>query len=188
MMRHWKGWDSVNCLERSKVTQSWCEKWNTVQANFYPNHDPKHVVVIILETTTQSQSPPTIHYTNNDRYEGLRCCEMAESIQKHSILVWKVESRGLEPKLSPPATQKPWYGDGYEGWIPISTSHSHSSYSYWDIWMVGMIRTAWIGPKSLNLGVKRCEKKPSCWHFSLKKPFRLKILSRNMCGNIPMHK
>ena len=32
-----------------------------------------------------------------------------------------VKRRGMEPKLSPPATQKPWYGDGYTEWIQIST-------------------------------------------------------------------
>ena len=30
MVREWKGWDAVNCPnQQSKLTQSWCEKWNT---------------------------------------------------------------------------------------------------------------------------------------------------------------
>ena len=86
-MRHCFGWDAVNGLNQSKVTQSLCEKWNTGQANFYPNHDPKHIVVITLEPTTQSQPSLTIYYTNNGRLEGLRCCEIPESVQKHYILV-----------------------------------------------------------------------------------------------------
>ena len=32
----------------------------------------------------------TIHYTYNDTLEGLRCCEMAESVSTGSILVWNV--------------------------------------------------------------------------------------------------
>eukprot|EP00956_Cyclotella_meneghiniana_P004291 scaffold5286_cov38-Cyclotella_meneghiniana.AAC.1 len=45
---------------------------------FYPNHDPKHIVVITLEPTAKSQPSPTISYTNNKRLEGLRCCEGLE--------------------------------------------------------------------------------------------------------------
>ena len=89
--RHWSGWDALNGLNQSKATQSWCEKWNTAQANFNPIHDPKHVVVTVLQPTTQSQPSPTIHYTNNDRLEGFRCCEIPKSIQtSYSILVWNI--------------------------------------------------------------------------------------------------
>ena len=88
--RHWSGWDALNGLNQSKATQSWCEKWDTAQANFNPNHDPKHVVVTVLQPTTQPQPSPTIHYTNNDRLEGLRCLEISKSMKRYSILVWYV--------------------------------------------------------------------------------------------------
>ena len=89
--RHWSsGWEALNGLNQSKAAQSWCEKWNTAQANFNPNHDPKHVVVTVLQPTTQSQPSPTIHYTNIDRLEGLRCCYIPELIQKYPILIWNV--------------------------------------------------------------------------------------------------
>ena len=86
-MIHWNGWDAVNSLNQSKITQSWCEKWNIAQTNFSPYSDPKQVVVTVSEPTTQSQSSQTIHYTINDRLEGLRCCEIIKSIKKYSILV-----------------------------------------------------------------------------------------------------
>ena len=48
----------------------------------------KHVAVTILEPPQQSQPSPTIHYTYNETLEGSRCCEILESIQTYSILVW----------------------------------------------------------------------------------------------------
>ena len=56
-------------------------KVNTGQANFNSNSNPTHIVVIRLEPTAQSQPPPTIHYTKNDRLEGSSCCEILEPIQ-----------------------------------------------------------------------------------------------------------
>ena len=52
-----------------------------------------HVVVTIIEPTQQSPPHPTIHYTYNEMLEGLRCCDILESIQKHTILVWNVGYR-----------------------------------------------------------------------------------------------
>ena len=64
IMRHWNGWDAVNGLNQSKVTPSWCEKWNTAKVNFNPNHNPKHIVMTDLEPTTQSQPCKTIYILN----------------------------------------------------------------------------------------------------------------------------
>ena len=55
-----------------------------------PPMTEKLIVVTILEPIYQSQPSPTIHYTYGERMEWLRCCEILESIQKHSILVWNV--------------------------------------------------------------------------------------------------
>ena len=90
VMTHWNGWDAVNSLNQSKITQSWCEKWITAQANFDPYNYPKHVVVTVSEPTTQPKHFPTIHYTNNDRLEWLRCWEISKSMKRYSILVWYV--------------------------------------------------------------------------------------------------
>ena len=49
-----------------------------------------HVVETIVEDIYQSQPSPTIHYTCNESLGGLRCCEILESIQTYSILVWNV--------------------------------------------------------------------------------------------------
>ena len=89
-MRHWKGWDAVNCPNESKLTQSWGEKWTRAKPTLTPPVTEKHVVVTILEPTQQSPPSPTIHHMYNEKLEGLRCCENLESIQKHTILVWKV--------------------------------------------------------------------------------------------------
>ena len=151
-LRHWKGWDAVNCPNKSAVTQSWCQKWNTGQAYFNPTSDLKHVVVIIFEPRYKSHPSPTIHNTCNEMLEGSSCCEILESIQK--ILHLGVQCRGLEPKLSPLSNQKPRCGDAYTWWSQISTLHDHSLYLHWDIGRVEMLWIARISPKSLNLCVK----------------------------------
>ena len=87
MVREWKGWDAVNCPNQSKLTQSCCEKWNAGKPTLTPPVIEKYVVVTIIEHMYQSQSSPTIHYTYNEMLEGLRCCEMIESIQTYIILV-----------------------------------------------------------------------------------------------------
>ena len=89
-MRHWQCWDAVNCLNQSKLTKSWCEKWPRANANFDPLLTEKHVEATILEPICQSPPSPTIHYTYNEKLEGLRCCDIQWWIQKYSILVWNV--------------------------------------------------------------------------------------------------
>ena len=83
--------EGLGCCELHESVSStdtiWVRKGSMGQANFYPNQEPKHVVVITLEPTTQSQPSPTISYTSNERLEGLRCCEIPELVQKHSIFV-----------------------------------------------------------------------------------------------------
>ena len=44
----------------------------------------------ILEPTQQSPPSPAIHHTHSEMLEGLRCCDILESIQTCTILVWKV--------------------------------------------------------------------------------------------------
>ena len=87
---YWKGLDAVNCPNQSKLTQSQGEKWKTGKSTLAPSVTGKHIVVTILEPTQQSPPYPTIHYTYNEMLEGLRCCDILESIWKHTILVWKV--------------------------------------------------------------------------------------------------
>ena len=101
-MRHWKGWDAMNCSNQSKLKQSWCEKQTRAKPTLTPPMSEKHVVVSILEPIYQSPPSPTIHYTYNEKLEGLWCCEIPESIQTYSILAWNIGY--LSPKLIPPTT------------------------------------------------------------------------------------
>ena len=48
-------------------------------------------VVMVVEYEFKSQPCTTIHYTYNETLEGLRCCELPESVQTHAILAWKVD-------------------------------------------------------------------------------------------------
>ena len=43
-------------------------------------------VVMVVEYEFKSQPFTTIHYTYNETLEGLRCCELPESVQTHAIL------------------------------------------------------------------------------------------------------
>ena len=115
MVRHWKGWADVNAgPNQSQLTQSWCEKQTRVKPTLTPPVTEKHFVVTILKPIYQSQHSLTIHYTYNETLEGLRCCELLESIQTYSILVWwnvghlsrnrhhpQLKSRGVVTVLAP---------------------------------------------------------------------------------------
>ena len=68
----------MDCLDQSKLTQSWCEKWIGASPTLTPPTPQKHIVMTILEPTYQSQPSPTIHHTYDDTLEGLRCYEMSE--------------------------------------------------------------------------------------------------------------
>ena len=50
-------------------------------------------VALVIHDELKPQPCITIHYTNGGEMEGLRCCELPESVQNHSILVSKVEYR-----------------------------------------------------------------------------------------------
>ena len=71
------------------------------QPTLTPSVTEKHTAVTILEHIYQSQCSQTIHYTYDKRLEGLRCCEIAESVCTHSILVWNVGAlyRNFHPPL-----------------------------------------------------------------------------------------
>ena len=74
------------------------------------------------------QSPPfpTVHYTFDDTLEGLRCCELPESVSTHSIWVQKV---GLgQVKFVPTHDLKTGCGDHCRAHAPISTLYNHSLY------------------------------------------------------------
>ena len=43
--------------------------------------------VMVVDDEFKSQPCKTIHYTYNETLEGLRCCELPELVQTHSILV-----------------------------------------------------------------------------------------------------
>ena len=104
MMRHWKGWDAVNCLNQSKLTQSWRKKWISAKPTLTHPAAQKHIEMTILEHIYQSHSSSNIHHTYDEILEGLRCYEILESIQTYPILVWN--RKVLQPKSSPPTTQK----------------------------------------------------------------------------------
>ena len=45
---------------------------------------------MVVGNEFQSPPFPTVHYTFDDTLEGLRCCELPESVSTHSIWVRKV--------------------------------------------------------------------------------------------------
>ena len=49
-------------------------------------------MVTVSAPIYQSQPCLTFHHTNEKRLEGMRCCEMAESVCTRSILVWDMVS------------------------------------------------------------------------------------------------
>ena len=80
-----------------------------------------------------------------------------------NILHLGVKRRALEPKPSPPTTQKPGCGVGCGWWIQISTLQNHSLYLWWENGRVGMLWIAQISPNSLNLDVKSGQGPSQLW-------------------------
>ena len=159
LMRHWKGWDAVNCPNQSAYTQSGFEKWVWVWANkptFTPPVAGKYPALTILEPIYQSQHSTTIYYTYNEKLGWLRCCEMLESIQTYPILVWNVgywwsqncshpqlKSRGVvmvvddESKSQPCKTIHYTSNETLEGLRCCELPEPVSIHSIW-VWKVGM--------------------------------------------------
>ena len=77
----------MKCPNQSKLTESWGEKWRRAKQTLTPRVTEKQVAMTVLEPTPQSQPPPAIHYTHIEMVRVLTCCEILESIRKHTILV-----------------------------------------------------------------------------------------------------
>ena len=107
-------------------------------------------MVIISAPIYQSQQCLTIHHTYEERLEGLRCCEMAESVSTRTILVWNVgasmhqkfhhpwlKSRGVvtfvnDEFQSPPSpTIHDTYNDTFEGLGCYELAESVSTHTIW---------------------------------------------------------
>ena len=153
MVKDWKGWDAVNCLNQSVHTQSGCKKWVWAKPNLYPLMTRKQVVVTILEPTHQSQPRITIHYTHNERLDGLSWYEMAGWFSLYTLKL-DVKRRGLVSKFHHPRLQS-WsvvmvVGDEFQS-PPFS---NRSLYFWWHVGRVEMLWIAWISQYTLNLGAK----------------------------------
>ena len=110
--------------------------WNvrTQSPNFHHPRLKKQGVVMVVEGEFQSQPFPTIYYTNGQRLEGLRCCELPESVRTYSIWVRKL---GLgKAKIVPTHDQKIGCGEDFSAHTPISTMSNHSLYLWREIGLV----------------------------------------------------
>ena len=81
---------------------------------------------MVLDDEFHSQPYLTIQHTKGERLEGLRCCELPQSVSKHSIWVGEV---GLgQAKFLPTRDQKTGCGCHFRPHTPISTLSNHSLY------------------------------------------------------------
>ena len=83
-----EGLGCCELLESVSRHTIWVQKVSMGQAEFVPSQSWKigcgdHISVIIY----QSQPCLTIHCTYEERLEGLKCCEIAESVYTRSMLV-----------------------------------------------------------------------------------------------------
>ena len=95
MVKDWKGWDAVNCLNQSVYTQFGCERAygpSQICTNSWPENS---FAVNISEPIHQSEPCITIHHTYNERLEGSSWYEMAEPACTHSIFNLGVGHRDL---------------------------------------------------------------------------------------------
>ena len=107
-MIDWKGWDAMKWLNLSKHAPSWrmeCRVLRWRQSRRYPRLKSRGVVMVV-EDEFKSQPCKTIWYTNGERMEGLRCCELLGPVQTHTILVRKVDRCKSNFDPISPAPQK----------------------------------------------------------------------------------
>ena len=121
---------------------SWCEMaesvrthtilvWNVGTRGSWVFHNrwlKSRGLVVVVYSEFQSQSCLTIQHTNSERLGGFRCCELPESVWRHSIWVWKVGTG--QYKFVPSHISKIGCGDhfNFRAHIPISTMPDHSIY------------------------------------------------------------
>ena len=157
-MRHWKGWDAVNCPNESKLTQSWGEKWTRAK----PTLTHPWLKNTLCGDNFRAHVPIST-FSNHSSYlewEVGRDEMLWNSTINPNILHLGVKHKALEPKSSPPTTQKSGCGDGCGWWIQISSLQKHSLYLQWEVGRVGMLWTSWYNQNILHLGVKRRELEP----------------------------
>ena len=120
---------------------------------------------MVVQDYFLSQPRLTIHHTHDDIFEGegSSWCELLESVQTHSILVWSAGAQKTQPNFHLPDSKIRVWCDGFEGLLPVSTSSNHSSSSWWYIWRwrVKLMWIASISTITLHLGVKRRGPEPS---------------------------
>ena len=171
MVKDWKGWDAVNCLNQSVHTQCGCKKWVWAKSKFNPFRAEKLVVVTISALIHQSEPCVTIHHTYEERLEGLSWYKMAESGCTHSILVWNVgtwsqnfhhpwlKSQGVvmvvedefQSQLQPCLTVKYTNDERLEGLGCCELPESVSTHSMW-VQKVSMGKAKFVPYQSWKIG------------------------------------
>ena len=126
--------------------------------NFHHLQLKSRSVVTVVEDEFQSQPCKTIHYTYNDTLEGLRWCDLPDSVHRYSIWVRKV---GLgQARFVPTPNRKIGCSKHFRAHTPIWTMYNHSLYLWWEIGWVELIWNGWISLYMLNLGVGPRDQEP----------------------------
>ena len=102
-MRDWKGQAVMRWLNQSVHTQSWFETYRS-GVIIFTTLNSKDRVGDGCGDEFQSQLSLTISYTNGERLEGLRCCELPKSVSTPSIWVQKVHT--VQARTVPTHDQK----------------------------------------------------------------------------------
>ena len=125
-MRDWEGQADMKWLNQSVHAQTYGVKRGDLSQKFHHPRLKSWGVVMVVGYEFQPQPCLTIQHTNGERLEGLKCCDLTESVQTNSIWVQKV---GLgNAKILPIHDQKTGYGDHFRAHTPISTLSNHSLY------------------------------------------------------------
>ena len=160
-MRYWKGWDAVNCPNQSKHTESWGEKWRGAKPTLTPPVTGKKRCGYHFRAHTAIST--ISNHSSYLKWDVGRVEMLWDSWIYPKTHNLGMKRRGLEPKSSPPTTQKPGCGDGYTCLIQISTLLNHPLQLQWDIERVEMLWIAPISPNTLNLVVESGEGPSQLW-------------------------
>ena len=113
-------------------------KWRVLELILSPPRTQNsRSVVMVGDDELKSQPCKTIQYTYNETLKGLGCFELPESVQTHSILVWKVEYRPSQ--LLPQFRPETHHASHNRAHKSISTISNHSLYLWREIGRVELV-------------------------------------------------
>ena len=103
MVRDWKGWDAVKCLNQSKNTPSWCDTQGPGAKIVTTRYSKARLWWLSCRMNSNLNLAQPLIILKIIYIGRMGCCDMPESVQNHSILMWS--GVHAKPTLAPTTTK-----------------------------------------------------------------------------------